>query len=104
MATTPQTPSLLDHLMDAGYEPEETDPEQGDWYILTASGVGSVRVVITDTEADVHAFDKYMGCRWSSRMSGAPASVIIATIEAAEWELAALRGGPVTPAQAATAR
>jgi hypothetical protein len=92
--------SILDHLMDAGYEPEDTE----DWYLLTASGIGSVRVVINECDLEVHAFDRYMGCTWSVRLSNAPAAVEIATIEAAEWQLASLRGGPVTPAQARTAR
>jgi hypothetical protein len=91
---------LLDHLMTAGYEPEEDGTAHGeDWYILTASGVGSIRVVRSESRTEIHAFDRYMANRWSADLSSAPASVIIATIEAAEWELAGLRGGPITPAQ-----
>jgi hypothetical protein len=41
-----------------------------------------------------------MVCEWQVTLSpGTPTPVILAAIEAAEWQLAAKRGGPVTPAQ-----
>jgi hypothetical protein len=95
---------LIDHLMDAGYDPDEDDITSMSLTAnLVVSGIGSVRVIRTPGETEVHAFDQYMNCRWSARFASAPDTIVIAALEAAEWELAALRGGPVTPAQAATA-
>jgi hypothetical protein len=100
---------LIDHLMDAGYEPDEQytpdgQPTGADVYDLIASGIGSVRLIAGD-DYEIHAFDGFMVCNWTVKLSrSTPDPVIIATLEAAEWELAELRGGPVTPAQAATAR
>jgi hypothetical protein len=95
---------LLDHLMTAGYEPEEDSAPGEDWYILTASGVGSIRVIRTEGRTTIHAFTGHMANRWSAHLDSAPASIVIATLEAAEWELAGLRGGPITSAQMATVR
>ena len=71
------------------------------------SGVGTVRVCLYPDDcyrADVYAFDQYMTLVWDARLSpGAPDAAIVAVIEAAERELAAKRGGPVTPAQAKSA-
>ena len=97
--------SLLGHLQESGYEPQDSGPRaDGDWYDLTASGTGTIRACLSEDGADVHAFDACMFCLWSARMSpGAPDAVIIAVLEAAERQLAAARpAGPVTPAQAAT--
>jgi hypothetical protein len=95
---------LIDHLMDAGYEPDDSTTGQTMAADLIVSGIGSVRCIRTCGEAEVHAFDQYMNCRWSARFASAPDTIVIGALEAAEWELAALRGGPVTPAQAASAR
>ena len=35
--------SLLDHLQERGYEPQEPFGHDGDWYDLVASGTGTVR-------------------------------------------------------------
>ncbi len=88
---------ILDHLMDAGYDPAE----DGDWADLVASGVGSIRVDWSeDGEIRVHRFDRYLATLWSSRFDRAmPAEIILAAIEAAEAELARDAGRPVTPAQ-----
>ena len=82
---------ILDHLMDAGYDPAE----DGDWADLVASGVGSIRVDWSeDGEIRVHRFDRYLATLWSSRFDRAmPAEIILAAIEAAEAELARDAGG-----------
>lgn len=98
--------SLIDHLQEQGYEPQEDDGGEyrTDRYDLTVSGTGTVRVCIhpgDENSAVVHLFDQYMVEDWSASLTpGTPDAVIIVIIEAAEWELAAKRGGPVTPAQA----
>ena len=101
------TANLLDHLQEQGYEPQETAFRE-DWYELVVSGTGTVRVCIHPGDcyrADVYVFDQYMTLVWDARLSpGAPDSAIVAVIEAAEWQLADRRGGPVTPAQAKTTR
>jgi hypothetical protein len=99
--TARTTANLLDHLQEAGY-----DPEGGLWFTLIVSGTGSVRVILypDDGRAEVYMFDGFMVCEWQVTLSpGTPTPVILAAIEAAEDELAAKRGGPVTPAQARTA-
>lgn len=105
--------SLLDHLQEQGYDPQEaTDGDRwvygGEWFDLTASGIGTVRVCLYPRDghrAEVHYFDGGMICEWTVRLSpGTPDAVILATIEAAEWQLADRRGGPVTPAQKANVR
>lgn len=88
--------TVLDHLMTAGYEPEEGRPARELACILTAPGVGSVRVVVAD-DVEVHAFDRYMSCRWSARLSNAPGAVVLAVLEGAERELAELRDCPASP-------
>lgn len=106
------TASLLDHLQEQGYDPEGApswkDGDRYDVYELVASGIGTVRVCIYPDDcyrADVYVFDQYMTLVWDARLSpGAPDSAILGVIEAAEWQLAAKRGGPVTPAQAKTSR
>jgi hypothetical protein len=98
--------TLIDHLREQGYEPQEHHPLDVNWYDLAVSGTGSVRVIIypDDYSAQVFAFDRFMACEWQASLSsGTPDAVIIATIEAAERLLADRRGGPVTPAQAKTA-
>ena len=95
------TANLLDHLQEQGYEPQDSGDE---WFDLIASGIGSVRVVLSD-DIYVYAFDGYMASEWEARFTpGTPDAVILATLEAAEWQLADKRGGPVTPAQAESAR
>ena len=90
--------NLLDHLQEQGYEPADFSDE---WYDLVVSGVGSVRVVVSD-DIYVYAFDKFMVCEWQVHLSsGASDAVIVAVLQAAEDDLAAKRGGPVTPAQQA---
>ena len=111
---TATTANLRDHLQEQGYDPQDAytplDPYApiGDAYDLTVSGVGTVRVCVYPDDcyrADVYVFDQYMTLVWDGRLSpGAPDAAILAVIEAAEWELAAKRGGPVTPAQAEAAR
>ena len=98
---TATTANLMDHLQEQGYEPHE----DRDWFDLTASGTGTIRVSLDDGAVMVFAFDKFMVCQWQTTMlPGTPDAVILAVIEAAEWQLAAKRGGPVTPAQAEAAR
>jgi hypothetical protein len=100
--------NLIDHLQEQGYEPDgEEHIPHSDWYDLIVSGIGSVRVCIhpdDDYRTDVYLFDGHMGLEWKAVLSGAPDAAIIATVEAAEWQLAAKRGGPVTPAQEEAAR
>ena len=95
------TASLLEHLQEQGYDP---DPD-GAWFDLTVTGTGSVRVNLDGYQGDdvrVYGFDRYMACEWQVTFSdGTPNAVILAVITAAEDELAAKRGGPVTPAQVA---
>ena len=102
------TANLLDHLQEQGYDPQEPFGHTGDWYDLVVSGTGTVRACLSYPDegyADVYAFDQYMTLVWDARLSpGAPDSAIVAVIEAAEWQLADRRGGPVTPAQAKTTR
>jgi hypothetical protein len=98
--TVRTTANLLDHLQEAGYDPE--DQPGGLWFTLIVSGTGSVRVILypDDGRAEVYMFDEFMACEWQVTLSpGTPTPVILAAIEAAEWQLAAKRGGPVTPAQ-----
>jgi hypothetical protein len=100
---TATTANLMDHLQEQGYEPQDDGTQCSDWYDLIISGIGSVRVVIWPGDgyrAEVYAFDGYMACEWDAKFSpGTPDAAIIGVIEAAEWQLAATRGGPVTPAQ-----
>ena len=92
--------SLLDHLQERGYEPQEPFGHDGDWYDLVASGTGTVRFCEYPGggySARIVAFDASMACEWDVRTSpGTPAAVILAVLVAAEGELAARRGGPVT--------
>lgn len=103
------TASLLEHLQEQGYEPQEGRTcDNGDCYDLIASGIGTVRAVTYPDDEDsaaVHLFDRYMALEWSATFTpGTPDAAIIAVLQAAEWQLADKRGGPVTPAQAANAR
>jgi hypothetical protein len=97
------TADLMDHLQEQGYEPQDTTSADGEWYDLVVSGIGSVRVCLFPDDgysARIVGFDGTMACEWDVRTSpGTPGAVIIGIIEAAEWEPAARRGGPVTPAQ-----
>jgi len=106
--TATRTASLMNHLQEQGYEPDDDATDGGGWYDLIASGIGSVRVCLYPDDgyaADVYAFDGYMALMWDAKFSpGTPDAAILAVIEAAEWELADKRGGPVTPAQAKSAR
>lgn len=98
------TANLLDHLQEQGYEPQDeaVTGNTREWFDLIASGIGSVRVALDDGDVTVYFFDGYTMCDWKATLSnGTPIAVILATITAAEDELAAKRGGPVTPAQAA---
>lgn len=102
------TASLIEHLQEQGYDP--LDPfdvtDGGDWYDLIVSGIGSVRVALyRDDYTNVYLFDGGALLEWEARLSpGTPDAVIVTVAEAAEWQLADKRGGPVTPAQAASAR
>lgn len=102
------TANLLDHLQEQGYDPQDTTSAEGEWFDLTVSGTGTVRVCLYPDDgysARIVAFDATMACEWDVRTSpGTPGAVIIAAVEAAELLLAAKRGGPVTPAQAERAR
>ncbi len=104
------TANLLDHLQEQGYEPQGGvwSAPGGEWYDLIVSGIGSVRVCIYPDDGhrtDIYVFDGYKACEWDAKFSpGTPDAAVIATIEAAEWQLAATRGGPVTPAQARSTR
>lgn len=96
--------NLLDHLQDQGYEPQDGT---GRTLVadLAVSGVGTVRATISpDDDSHIYAFDASMTLVWSARFTlSTPDTVIVAALEAAEWELADRRGGPVTPAQTRTA-
>jgi hypothetical protein len=98
--------NLLDHLQEQGYMPDDDPDHYGDCYDLVVSGIGSVRACIYPTDGgatEVYAFDRYVTENWHARFSpNAPGSAIIAALEAAEWQLADKRGGPVTPAQEAS--
>jgi hypothetical protein len=103
--------NLIGHLQEQGYEPDFNHVDgygRQDWYDLVVSGYGTVRAVISPDDgysAEVHTFDEGMCNEWSARFTpGTPDSAIIATLEAAEWQLADRRGGPVTPAQTSRAR
>jgi hypothetical protein len=100
--------TLLEHLQEQGYDPQEPFGHTGDWYDLVASGIGSVRVCVYPDDGgvvEVYFFDGGLICEWDAALSpGTPDAVVIATIEAAERQLADRRGGPVTPAQAEAAR
>lgn len=101
--------SLLEHLQDQGYDPGDILGDFGaDTYDLVVSGIGTVQVRVYPDDGrrvEIELFDGGMGSQWTARLSpGTPDAVIIATIEAAEWQLAFARGGPVTPAQAERAR
>jgi hypothetical protein len=102
--------TLLDHLQEQGYEPIETLGNLGqryDQFDLIVSGTGTVRVrVYPDDEysADISLLDRYTALEWSATFTpGTPDPAVIAVAEAAEWQLADKRGGPVTPAQEAAA-
>ena len=98
------TANLLDHLQEQGYDPQELEG-RGDMFQLVVSGIGSITVEVYDGEVAVYAFDQYRACDWEVALSSStPDAVIIATLEAAEWQLAAKRGGPVTPAQPSPVR
>ena len=95
------TANLLDHLQEQGYEPADFSDE---WYDLIVSGIGSVRVIVSD-DIYIYAFDKHMANEWQLHLSpGTPDALIVAILQAAEDDLAAKRGGPVTPVQAESAR
>ncbi len=102
------TGTVLDHLQEQGYEPRDDSPGRTLWADLTASGVGTVRVVINPEDefsVEVYAFDKYLATEWEAHLSpGTPDAVALALIEAAEWDLAAKAHRPVTPKQAEAAR
>lgn len=99
---------VMDHLQEQGYEPQDGGADGGGWYDLIVSGIGSVRVCLYPDDgyrADVYVFDGGMALEWDAKFSpGTPDAAIIGVVEAAEWQLAASRGGPVTPAQEAKAR
>ena len=91
--------NLLDHLMDAGYDPLESEPD-GDYYELVVSGIGSISVRTHEGEAVVYVFDGYKMCDWEVTCSpGTPDAAIVAVLESAEDELAQRRGGPITNRQ-----
>jgi hypothetical protein len=100
------TPNLIDHLREQGYEPQEFHFHGDcDQYDLAVSGIGMVSVCLFPQDghrAEVHLFDAYMHELWTANLSsGTPDAVIIAVADAAAWQLAVMRGGPVTPAQGA---
>ena len=103
--------TLLDHLQEAGYDPNDAatgDWYRGDWYDLTIPGTGTVRVCVyprDNNRVEVYYLDPAGISQWEAKLSHAtPDPVVLATIEAAEWQLAYACGGPVTPAQAERAR
>ena len=103
------TASLMDHLQEQGYEPQDEATYHGqrvETYDLIVSGIGSVRVcAYPDDEYSAEVYVNDSANEWEARFTpGTPDAVIIAVIKAAEWQLAAKRGGPVTPAQAEPAR
>jgi hypothetical protein len=102
-------PSLLDHLLAQGYQMDLQASRQASRVAkldLVVSGIGTVRVsAYPSGNRQVSLYDAGMGRLWTARFTGGtPDAVIIAAAEAAEWELAHKRGGPVTPAQEEAAR
>lgn len=91
--------SLLETLQGRGYEPQDDPRTPGESFDLIASGIGSVRVVIFPRDAgrvDIHKLNGYTCEEWTVRFCpNTPDAVIIATLDAAEAQLAAQRGGPV---------
>lgn len=104
------TANLLDHLQEQGYFPQDeaVTSNVNEWFDLTASGTGTVRVCLYPGDGgviEVYFFDRHMACEWDSHFSpNTPDAVIIAALEAAERQLADRRGGPATPAQEAATR
>jgi hypothetical protein len=97
---------LLDHLQSQGYEPQDTEGRDL-WADLVVSGTGTLRVIVHPDDGhsvDVYMFSAAMATEWGAHLSpGTPDLVILALIEAAEWQLAGKRGGPVTPKQRGSA-
>ena len=93
--------SLLDHLQERGYDPQDVSAVDGpseDWYDLTVSGsTGTIRVCMYPGDGyrvDIYAFDHYMTCEWQVSFSpNTPGAVILAALVAVEGELTAKRGG-----------
>jgi hypothetical protein len=98
--------SLIDHLREQGYDPDVSGAV--DRFDLVVSGIGSVRVRMYPDDgysADVSVLDATMAEEWQATFCpNTPDAAILGVIEAAEWQLAAKRGGPVTPAQEEIAR
>jgi hypothetical protein len=96
--------SLIDYLEASGYWPEEASPDDGRLiYELIVSGTGTVRLIDAgDDGTEVYAYDRHMVERWTARFTDlTPEAAVIGTLAAAEDELAAERGGPVTSRQEA---
>ena len=111
------TANLRGHLREQGYEQDPDTRSAGrdrcEVYDLVASGTGTVRVSVYPDHRPGHDragvvvgfYDDGMELQWSAALSpAAPDAVAVAVAEAAEWQLAGRRGGPVTPAQVASAR
>jgi hypothetical protein len=99
---------MYETLEARGYEPtgDALDSPLGitsEMFDLVVSGTGTLRVVIYPRDAyrtELHAFDCYMVNRYSAVFSpGTPDAIVIGALDAAEDELAAVRGGPVTSRQ-----
>lgn len=97
MTTTTPDMSLLETLQDRFYDPQDTAGRYGEWFDFTASGTGTVRVVIfpdDDFSVQIYKFDRHMAEQWGVRFTpGTPDAVIIAALDAAETQLAAEHGG-----------
>jgi hypothetical protein len=103
----PQEVYLIDHLREQGFEPQESSFNGNcDQFDLVVPGVGAVSVCLymgyDFKRPVVHLFDANKFELWVVNLSAeVPDAVVIAVVDAAAWELSAMRGGPVTPAQTA---
>jgi hypothetical protein len=75
---------VLDALRQRGYEPRD-DAALGEGWFDRCLGDATLRVILTDDEVHLCAFDKYMALEWDARFPcGCPAAVILAALSAAE--------------------
>lgn len=91
--------NLLAVLQSRGYEPQFGYDTSADIFDLTASGIGTIRVMVFASDGgrvELHRFNRRMAGMWDAQFSNStPDAVIIAAIDAAESQLTAERGGPV---------
>lgn len=77
---------ILDQLRERGYEPQDEAREGEGWFDRRYPDA-ALRVVLSDDELVLFAFDRYMCVTWdASFRDGTPAAVILAALDAAERE------------------